>query len=137
MNFSEGFSWRRELGQSSLGQWLPFEALTAIHWVHRSFAGVVLLALLALAYALWRVEGQPARRWSKGLLLIALWQLVTGLSNVVLGWPIVAALAHTGGAAALCVLISLILTRSRLNPLCRPLLAPVHSEVSASPITSS
>jgi cytochrome c oxidase assembly protein subunit 15 len=28
-------------------------------------------------------------------------QLATGLSNVVLGWPMLAALLHTGGAAAL------------------------------------
>ena len=32
--------------------------------------------------------------------LLAL-QFLTGLSNVVLGWPMAAALLHTGGAAAL------------------------------------
>jgi len=32
-------------------------------------------------------------------------QLATGLSNVVLGWPLAAALAHTAGAAALVICI--------------------------------
>jgi cytochrome c oxidase assembly protein subunit 15 len=33
------------------------------------------------------------------------WQLLTGLSNVVLEWPLVAAVAHTGGAALLVTLL--------------------------------
>ena len=37
-----------------------------------------------------------------GLVVI---QLATGLSNVVLGWPLAAALAHTAGAAALVICI--------------------------------
>ena len=42
---------------------------------------------------------------------VAVWQLATGLSNVVLGWPLIAAVAHTGGAAALVVLLSILITR--------------------------
>ncbi|MDO9385009.1 MAG: hypothetical protein Q7T86_19350, partial [Hyphomicrobiaceae bacterium] len=41
--------------------------------------------------------------WAGGL---ALWQFATGLSNVVLGWPLVAAVSHTGGAAALVVVLT-------------------------------
>ena len=41
-------------------------------------------------------------RWLAGLLLL---QFLTGLSNVVLGWPLVAAVMHTGGAAALLVVL--------------------------------
>jgi cytochrome c oxidase assembly protein subunit 15 len=40
------------------------------------------------------------------------WQLASGLSNVVLGWPL-AALAHTGGAAALAVVLTWALCESR------------------------
>jgi heme a synthase len=32
--------------------------------------------------------------------------LASGLSNVVLGWPLVAAVAHTGGAAALVAVLT-------------------------------
>jgi cytochrome c oxidase assembly protein subunit 15 len=40
------------------------------------------------------------------LLGLALWQFGTGLSNVVLGWPLIAAVSHTGGAAALVVVLT-------------------------------
>jgi hypothetical protein len=49
-------------------------------------------------------------RWIAGL---ALWQFATGLSNVVLGWPLVAAVSHTGGAAALVVVLTWALCESR------------------------
>jgi cytochrome c oxidase assembly protein subunit 15 len=41
------------------------------------------------------------RREARVLALLLLAQLATGLSNVVLGWPLAAALAHTFGAALL------------------------------------
>jgi cytochrome c oxidase assembly protein subunit 15 len=55
-----------------------------------------------------------ARLWTRGPRRVAglsssgpWWpfQLATGLSNVVLGWPLLAALAHTAGAAALVICI--------------------------------
>jgi cytochrome c oxidase assembly protein subunit 15 len=33
-------------------------------------------------------------------------QIITGISNAVLGWPLLAALLHTGSAAGLLLLIS-------------------------------
>lgn len=41
-------------------------------------------------------------------------QVLTGLSNVVLDWPLVAAVLHTGGAAALVTIVvwSLAVTRN-------------------------
>jgi cytochrome c oxidase assembly protein subunit 15 len=41
------------------------------------------------------------RAWVITLGALLLLQLATGLSNVVLGWPLVAALLHTAGSAAL------------------------------------
>jgi cytochrome c oxidase assembly protein subunit 15 len=60
--------------------------------------------------ALRRIALLPAGARLAGL---ALWQLASGLSNVVLGWPLVAALAHTGGAAALVVVLTWALCESR------------------------
>ena len=51
-------------------------------------------------------------RWIAGLLL---WQLITGLSNVVLGWPLVAAVSHTGGAAGLVLVCMAALMRMRVS----------------------
>jgi len=104
MDFSEGFTFWRALGAGSAGDNISFQALTAIHYVHRLAAYVVFAALLLLA---WRLKKIPAMRsyalWIGGL---ALWQFATGLSNVVLGWPLVAAVSHTGGAAALVVVLT-------------------------------
>jgi cytochrome c oxidase assembly protein subunit 15 len=115
MDFQHGFALQRELGQTRDGGWLPFEALTAIHVSHRLGAAVVLTSIVLLA---WRLavagRGEPAlRRWAGLLGGVALWQFVTGLSNVVLGWPLVAALAHTGGAAVLVALLTALLARGR------------------------
>lgn len=109
-DFEHGFTIWRELGRGAHGDWLPFEALTAIHLTHRVGALVVVVALLALAAALWR-QGGESRRWAWRLLAVGAWQVASGLSNVVLGWPLVAALAHTGGAAALLLICSLVLAR--------------------------
>jgi cytochrome c oxidase assembly protein subunit 15 len=39
--------------------------------------------------------------WGKAILALLALQIITGISNVVFQWPLVAALLHTGGAAAL------------------------------------
>jgi cytochrome c oxidase assembly protein subunit 15 len=48
--------------------------------------------------------------WLAGLLML---QFLTGLSNVVLDWPLVAAVMHTGGAAALLMTLVWLLADSR------------------------
>ncbi|KQW51828.1 MULTISPECIES: heme A synthase [unclassified Roseateles] len=107
MDFAQGFQLWRELGQRADGSWLGFEALAAIHMAHRIGAAVVLSAILALAWALRR----RAPGWAKLLLAGAGWQLASGLSNVVLDWPIIAALAHTAGAAVLLALLTTLFAR--------------------------
>ncbi|MDP4608924.1 MAG: COX15/CtaA family protein [Burkholderiaceae bacterium] len=109
MDFAGGFELWRALGVSGDGSAIAFAALTAIHYVHRLSAYVVLLALLWLG---WQLRAQPTwRNTAYGLWAMAAWQLLSGLSNVVLGWPLVAAVAHTGGAGALVVILTGMLTR--------------------------
>ena len=110
---AQGFVLWRELGHAADGQPLPFEALTAIHFVHRNMAWLVLAVLAWTAVRLRGTEGLGLQgRLLLGLLLL---QLITGLSNVVLGWPLLAAVLHTGGASALTVVLvwSLALSRPR------------------------
>ncbi len=114
MDAAAGFVVLRELGLAGDGTPLPLGALVAIHMAHRVFAVVVSLAASALAWALWR---EPAARAQGGMLtalLLAQW--LSGLSNVVLDWPLVAALAHSAGAAGLVLLLSLLLARSGSLP---------------------
>lgn len=107
MDFEQGFEIWRKLGLTSGGAVLSFQALTAIHYVHRLMAYVVLIALAALAWSMFKVQAlQRTARWLAGL---AAWQLLTGLSNVVLDWPLLAALAHTAGAALLVIVMTWVL----------------------------
>ena len=111
MNFSQGFTLWRELGAGPGGANISFEALTAIHYAHRLAAYLVFFVLLALAASLHRVPAfRLQARWLAGLLLL---QALTGVSNVVLGWPLIAAVAHTGGAAALVVVLTGLVFSSR------------------------
>ena len=111
MNFAQGFQVWRALGMLQDGSHISFAGLTAIHYAHRLAAYVVLLALGLLAWRLHRAGALPAQaRWLAGLALL---QLATGLSNVVLDWPLVAAVLHTGGAAALVVVLTWALAASR------------------------
>lgn len=122
MNFREGFTIWRELGETRAGDAITFQALTAIHYVHRLSAYGVFAALIAVAWWLWRVPG--LRRTAQGLLLLCAWQFITGLTNVVLDWPLLAAVSHTGGAAALVIVFTGALARTRAVAAAAPL--PVH-----------
>ena len=132
MDFARGFTVLRELGVDSSGQYLPFSALTAIHMVHRLGAAVVVIAMGGLIWRLLAAGDVEHRRWAWALAAVLVWQLASGLSNVVLGWPLVAAVAHTGGAAAMVVLLTMLLTRGRSaqisqdSPAARPAAAAVR-----------
>ncbi|MGV3678095.1 MAG: COX15/CtaA family protein [Acidovorax sp.] len=111
MDFAQGFQVWRELGMLQDGTHISFAGLTAIHYAHRLMAYLVLAALLALVWRLRKAAVLPVQtRW---LLALSLAQLATGLSNVVLDWPLLAAVLHTGGAAALVVVLTWALASSR------------------------
>ncbi len=128
MDFAHGFELWRALGVSNDGSSITVQALTAIHIVHRLMAVLVLLVLSRLAWQLYRVAALRTQAlYLAGLLLL---QLATGLSNVVLDWPLFAALLHTGGAAAMVIVLTgcWVRTRSAVHasndshyPLSRPL----------------
>ncbi|MEJ8815120.1 COX15/CtaA family protein [Variovorax ureilyticus] len=111
MNFAQGFQLWRHLGETADGAPIDFAALTAIHYVHRLMAYLVFIAIVVLVRSLLRVRPlRPQARWLAGLALL---QLATGLGNVLLGWPLAAAVLHTGGAAALAVVLTWTLCESR------------------------
>lgn len=111
MNFQQGFELWRELGLTKAGEHISFAALTAIHYMHRLMAFIVLFLLGVLA---WRLNRVPAlRSQSRWIAMLTGLQLVTGLSNVVLDWPLLAAVLHTGGAGALVVVMTWAVTASQ------------------------
>jgi cytochrome c oxidase assembly protein subunit 15 len=103
MDFAHGFELWRPLGYGKDGALISFQALTAMHFMHRLLAVVTVLLLAALSWHLRSVSAM--RKPSHALAALLLLQLATGLSNVVLDWPIVAAILHTGGAGAMVVVL--------------------------------
>ena len=111
MDFAQAFDLWHPLGVDSKGVPISFQALTAIHYTHRLLAMVTLLVLGCLScYLIKKV--QALRRQAMMLAGLLLLQLATGLSNVVLGWPLAAAILHTGGAGAMVVVLVWMLTIS-------------------------
>jgi len=110
MDFSHGFTWWRALGRTGEGELVPFQALVAIHWTHRMFALVVVAAVGVLLWQLW--QHASFSHLARGLLALIVLQLLTGLSNVVLQWPLLLAVLHSGGAALLVALLVVILHRT-------------------------
>ncbi len=103
MDFVSAYTLWRPLGLGSDGSPLSLQALTAIHMAHRLGALVLLGVLLTLLVRMWGQQGmQLPARWIAGLLTL---QIATGLSNVILDWPMLAAVLHTGGAGALLVVL--------------------------------
>jgi cytochrome c oxidase assembly protein subunit 15 len=111
MDFRQGFELWRELGMTGDGEHIGFAALTAIHYAHRLAAYVVLALLALLAWQLARVEG--LRRQARLIGVLAIWQLASGVSNVLLDWPVLVAVAHTGGAAGLVLVLTWALAETR------------------------
>lgn len=103
MDFAHGFTFWRQLGKTAGGDFISHDALVAIHWTHRVFAVVVLSYLAWLGARARRIGGLG--RVATVLLVVLAVQLATGLSNIVLGWPLLAAVAHNGGAAVLLLLM--------------------------------
>lgn len=109
MDVAQGFALWRDLGATRSGEWLPFAALVAIHWVHRSMAVVVLgVAIFVLLKLKRATEIKPYRR---GMMAVLSLQIFTGLANVVLNYPLLAAVLHTAGAAALVLIVVRLLAK--------------------------
>ena len=115
-DYAQGFHLLRELGLQNNGEVLTGDALVAIHWVHRLGALAVTVAITALCLALRRHGARPLQKLTTALAAVLVLQLLTGVSNVVLDWPLLAAVAHTGGAAVLVALLTTLLARSAASP---------------------
>jgi cytochrome c oxidase assembly protein subunit 15 len=118
MDFAHGFEIWRPLGYGQDGAHISFQSLTAIHYAHRLLAVLTVLLLAVLA---WYLHAVPAmRKPSRALAALLALQLATGLSNVVLDWPLVAAVLHTGGAGALVVVLVWLLVSIRTQTSIEP-----------------
>jgi len=106
MDFEHGFTLWRELGKTAAGHYLPFQALTAIHWVHRNFAAVVVLVLCFTAWRAWRLPGLHGT--ARNIVLLVVAQALTGIATVFLNFPLAIAVLHNAGAALLVLLVTML-----------------------------
>ena len=101
LDFAQAFQLPAVSGQSYLGGHLQREARAAIQMSHRAVGLLLASYLLGLAVVLIR---RPEARVAAVLLVIALGlQLLLGVLNVVLGLPLLLAMAHHAGALLLLV----------------------------------
>ena len=103
MDFANGFTLWRDLGMTAKGDYLPFPALTAIHWTHRAFALVVVMLVAWVGINAFKIEG--LRKTARWLLIMIALQFTIGVSTVFLKLPLALAVAHNGGAALLMILL--------------------------------
>ncbi|HEU0282304.1 MAG TPA: COX15/CtaA family protein [Gallionella sp.] len=106
MDFAHGFALWRDLGKTASGEFLPFPALTAIHWTHRLFALAVIALVAWVALKALKIDGlHKTAHWL--LAGIAL-QFTTGVLTVFLNFPLALAVIHNGGAALLVLLLAML-----------------------------
>ena len=95
MDFANGFSLWRDLGMTTQGEYLPFPALTAIHWTHRTFALVVIMLVAWVGLKALKIDG--LRKTARWLLVMIALQLTIGIATVFLQLPLALA-GHTMAA---------------------------------------
>lgn len=106
MDFEHGFTLWRQLGMTAGGDYLPFTALVAIHWLHRCFAVAVVVLVGAVAWRVSRLAG--CERIGRALMLLILLQFCSGIATVALDWPLTLAVLHNAGAALSIALLSVL-----------------------------
>ncbi len=124
MDFEHGFTLWRELGKTAAGHYLPFSALTAIHWVHRNFAFVVLAVLGWTAWQAARHAGMRAN--AQGIAALLVLQAASGIATVYLDFPLAIAVLHNAGAALMVLLVTMLNYRVTYHPRTSPG-APAHA----------
>ena len=120
--WQDGFTLWRGLGLNAQGESISSVALQTIHWMHRVFAVIALVVLGLLGISALQLSNSALsgmRNIAKLLLGLLILQALTGISNVVFQWPLLAALMHTAGSAALVFCLVRLVQWSSWN-------APIH-----------
>lgn len=113
MDFEHGFTLWRELGKTAVGHYLPFSALTAIHWVHRNFAFIVCAGIGYTVYRAWAHTAlRSTARWIAIVLAV---QVCSGVATIFFNFPLAIAVLHNGGAALLVLLLTMLNYRAKFQ----------------------
>lgn len=109
MDFKHAFNVFQEVGPNYLGGQMHNEARVAIHYSHRMGALITGLYIGFLCWLLWRRGAIDAtRRLALGIGAVLTLQILLGIGNIALNFPVWVAVAHNGvGALLLLTLITL------------------------------
>jgi len=113
MDFANGFTLWRNLGMTANGEYLPFQALTAIHWTHRAFAFVVAVLVARVAISALRID--DLHKIALWLLIMIALQFAIGIATIFLQLPLPLAVLHNGGAATLVFLLVMLNYKTRIT----------------------
>ena len=113
-DFANGFHLTQHIGPNYLGGKLDSEARTAIHLTHRVGAMLVTASLLGLA---WQLKIAGFKDMAMLLVSALALQIALGVSNVLFHLPLVVAIAHNAGSAALMLSVVMINYLLRSPPL--------------------
>ncbi len=106
-DFAAGFDFTQHIGPNYLGGKLDNEARVAIHMSHRIGAIVTTIVLLALIIALRRSGSLMGRQLAIVVASLLTLQVVLGLGNVLLHFPVSVAVAHNiTGALLLAAMVT-------------------------------
>ncbi|MFZ2303116.1 MAG: COX15/CtaA family protein [Gallionella sp.] len=92
---------------------LSAERLTAIHWMHRLGAIIVIAYLGWLSFGVMAVKG--LRNTGKIVLLLIVLQFALGIANVSLGLPLLVAVLHNATAMLLLIMLTALSFRLRIT----------------------
>jgi cytochrome c oxidase assembly protein subunit 15 len=109
MDFKNGFSIFRNLGQTFEGAPISLEALQAIQWIHRLGAITLVIYFSYLSFALMKYK--KLRFESMLLLALLVAQFIIGVANLMLHLPMVLAVSHNLTAALLVIIMTVINTK--------------------------
>lgn len=115
MDFANGFTFWRDLGKTAGGEYLPFSALTAVHWMHRSFAVAVTIVIAWVGFGALKIDGM--RKTARWLLIALALQLASGVLTIFLKLPLALAVAHNGSAALLVLMLVMLNYKIRISSL--------------------
>lgn len=101
LNFKEAFTLWRGVGQNFEYGVLDSVSRTTIHFVHRLWAVVTVLAIISLLLYTLIACGRKFRMVAFGVLGILIVQVALGVTNILANLPLYVAVAHNGVAALL------------------------------------
>ena len=115
MDFQQGFDITQGIGPNYLGGVMDNAARMAIHMAHRIGALITCLIVIMVAVRLLRLQQRSSTRFAILLLAVLGTQVLLGLANIILHFPIAVAVAHNAMAAIL--LLTMITLNYRLQTL--------------------